>query len=166
MNQQQRLVVRDIMEQQRQAAQGGARITDHLVSQIVDPHEADESSALMDGVDHVLLEEFKNQVKMWWELDTAVKRLQAAIKERKKMQLHLNDKILNFMKQYNIEDLNTKDGVLRYKTSFVKTPLSQKTIKTKLCEFFERDEHAKEIVRKIFEEREKVQKVSLRRINI
>lgn len=136
-----------------------------LINSIVEhPDNARNQARLMEGLDNALLEEFKNQVKVWWELDTAIKRLQIAVRERKKAQSVMNAKILDFMKKYSVEDLNTKDGVLRYKTAYVKAPLSQKSIKDKLTEYFNRDPAALTILKKVFDEREKVEKVSLRRV--
>ena len=97
---------------------------------------------------------------------SAFKRLQVAIRERRTAQNHITEKVLDFMKRHNIEDLNTKEGVLRYRTAVVKAPLSQKSIKTRLSEFFERDPNAMNYIKKIFEDREKVEKVSLRRLKL
>jgi len=133
----------------------------NLINSIVE-----QQSASAESIDNALLEDFKNQVKIWWELDTAIKRLQIAVRERKKAQNVMNAKILDFMRRHNIEDLNTKDGVLRYKATYVKAPLSQRNIKEKLSEYFERDPNAMNILRKVFEERDKVEKVTLRRIKM
>ena len=62
------------------------------------------------------------------------------------------------MGKFNIEDLNTKDGIIRYRKTFVKEPLSQKTIKTKLEELFKDDVENFEKISKIFTDREKVEK--------
>ena len=70
------------------------------------------------------------------------------------------------MHRFNIEDLNTKDGIIRYRKTFVKEPLSQKTIKTKLIEMFKDDQSTMEKVEKIFTDREKVEKTSLRRLKL
>jgi hypothetical protein len=137
---------------------------DHnLINSIVE--HPDNQASLMEGLDNALLEEFKQQVKVWWELDTAIKRLQIAVRERKKAQAVMNAKILDFMQRYRVEDLNTKEGVLRYRTAYVKAPLSQKNIREKLTEYFNRDPNALNILKKVFEDREQVEKVSLRRIN-
>jgi len=145
---------------QAAAAQNANTFDYNLINSIVEQHQSAES------IDNALLEDFKNQVKIWWELDTAIKRLQIAVRERKKAQNVMNSKILDFMRRHNIEDLNTKDGVLRYKATYVKAPLSQKGIKDKLSEYFERDPNAMNILRKVFEERDKVEKVTLRRIKM
>jgi hypothetical protein len=70
------------------------------------------------------------------------------------------------MDRFNIEDLNTKEGVIRYRKSYVKGPLSQKIIKNKLEELFKNDQDTFEKVQKIFTERGKVEKTTLKRINI
>jgi hypothetical protein len=146
----------------QQASTGNANTFDYnLINSIVE-----QQSAQAENIDNALLEDFKNQVKIWWELDTAIKRLQIAVRERKKAQNVMNAKILEFMRRHNIEDLNTKDGVLRYKATYVKAPLSQRNIKDKLSEYFERDPNAMNILRKVFEERDKVEKVTLRRIKM
>ena len=154
--------VRQMASAMQQAAAGNANTFDYnLINSIVE-----QQSAQAENIDNALLEDFKNQVKIWWELDTAIKRLQIAVRERKKAQNVMNAKILEFMRRHNIEDLNTKDGVLRYKATYVKAPLSQRNIKDKLSEYFERDPNAMNILRKVFEERDKVEKVTLRRIKM
>lgn len=130
-----------------------------------EPEGDTEGQQIVEDLDHALLEEFKNQVRTWWELDTAIKRLQAALKDRRAMQNTLGARILDFMRKHNIEDLNTKEGILRYKASFVKAPLSQKVVKTKLMEYFQQDQRAVDFLKKMFDERERVEKVSLRRLH-
>ena len=82
--------------------------------------------------DAASLEEFKSQVRMWMELDNSIKQLQDLIKERRTFKKQLNEKILAFMARYNIEDLNTKDGKLRYRMHYVREPLSQATIRQRM----------------------------------
>tara|TARA_Y100000591_G_C21790203_1_gene676129 strand:- start:854 stop:1348 length:495 start_codon:yes stop_codon:yes gene_type:complete len=124
------------------------------------------SQAMTESMNEALLEEFKNDVKQWLDLDNQLKRLAAASKERRKKKNDINLKILDFMHRFNIEDLNTKDGIIRYRKTFVKEPLSQKTIKTKLIEMFKDDQSTMEKVEKIFTDREKVEKTSLRRLKL
>lgn len=124
------------------------------------------SREMTESMNEALLEEFKDNVKQWLELDNQLKRLAAASKERRKKKNDINLKILEFMGKFNIEDLNTKDGIIRYKKTFVKEPLSQKTIKTKLEELFKDDQENFEKIVKIFTDREKVEKTSLRRLKL
>jgi seryl-tRNA synthetase len=113
-----------------------------------------------------LLEEFKKNVKNWLKLDNDIKRVQLALKGLKEKKNSINEEILNFMKKFNIEDLNTKDGVIRYKTTYIKEPLSQKTIKNKLQEMFENQPEIYEKIEGIFTNRGKIEKNSLRRVNL
>jgi hypothetical protein len=136
-----------------------------LVHEVMSRDGPDET-AIVEHIDKALLDEFKQQVKLWWDLDTAVKRLQQAAKERKKLQVKLSAKILEFMQRHNIEDLNTKDGVLRYKSTYVKAPISTKDLKDKLSTHFSENSTALDIIKRTFEEREKVEKVSLRRVKL
>lgn len=74
------------------------------------------------------LEEFKKDVKIWMDLDNAVKKLKAMAKDKVKTQKQLTEKIMAFMAKYNIEDLNTRDGKLRYKIRQVKAPAPRRNI--------------------------------------
>jgi len=121
---------------------------------------------LVETMNEALLEEFKNNVQSWMDLDNQLKRLEAASKQRKTKKKELNEKILDFMAKYNIEDLNTKQGVIRYKKVFVKEPLSQKIIKERLSDLFRDDQTNYEKIEKIFTDRGKVEKQSLRRLKL
>lgn len=139
-----------------------------MINNIVDNDIAidNTSQAMTESMNEALLEEFKTHVKDWLELDNQLKRLAAAAKERRKKKNDINLKILEFMGRFNIEDLNTKEGIIRYRKTYVKEPLSQKTIKTKLEELFKDDLDTFEKVQKIFTEREKIEKASLRRLKL
>lgn len=114
------------------------------------------------------LEDFKNRVKIWMRLDSEVKELDAKIKlldnerkQRKKYMLTLTPFILKYMNQNEIEELNSKEGRLQYKTSLVKRPLSQKVLKDEL---YNRFEDRKEELDLIFVKRDKIEKISLKRL--
>lgn len=140
----------------------------NMINNIMDNDIAidNTSNEMTESMNEALLEEFKDNVKQWLELDNQLKRLAAASKERRKKKTDINLKILDFMGRFNIEDLNTKDGIIRYRKTFVKEPLSQKTIKAKLEELFKDDQDNFEKIGKIFTEREKVEKTSLRRLKL
>ena len=140
----------------------------NMINNIMDNEIAidNTSKEMTESMNEVLLEEFKDNVKQWLELDNQLKRLAAASKERRKKKTDINLKILEFMGKFNIEDLNTKDGIIRYRKTYVKEPLSQKTIKTKLEELFKDDVENFEKIAKIFTDREKIEKTSLRRLKL
>lgn len=115
------------------------------------------------------LDDFKNQVRMWLELDNALRKLKAAVKERMVAKRDLTDRIIDFMGRYNIEDLNTRDGKLRYKVVRVKEPLTQSIIKERLREKIEAGEAAQDanpddVVDKVFQRGNTMQKAVLKRL--
>jgi len=123
--------------------------------------------ALIDVPDNTSLEEFKHHVKMWMELDNQVKKMNMLVREKKTVQKALTEKILSFMSRYNIEDLNTKEGKLRYKVSYSKPQVKKVDMKDKILNYFEHDkELGSKVVEAVFmeEDKAKVEKVSLRRL--
>ena len=114
------------------------------------------------------LDEFKAHVRSWMEVDNAVKKLQAAIKERNSAKNIIAQRILSFMCKFNIEDLNTKEGKLKYRVSQVRAPISQSTIKARLIENYDQVVDSKmsidDLTKKIFDnDRAVKEKHSLRR---
>ena len=102
------------------------------------------------------------------EVDNAVKKLQAAIKERNSAKNIIAQRILSFMCKFNIEDLNTKEGKLKYRVSQVRAPISQSTIKARLIENYDQVVDSKmsidDLTKKIFDnDRAVKEKHSLRR---
>lgn len=117
--------------------------------------------------DNVSMEEFKQVVKKWFEIDNYIKRVQEVIKEKRTEKNKLSDLIVKFMCKYDIEDLNTKEGRIRCKNVSVKAPVSKQVVKQRIADYFGQDQDKKtEILQKIYEEGEKVEKVTLRRLKI
>jgi hypothetical protein len=81
------------------------------------------------------LDDFKSDVRTWIETDNSIRRLLVAVKERRAAKKVLSERIMRFMSSHNIEDLDTKDGRIRYKVAFVRTPLTQSTIKERIASF-------------------------------
>lgn len=133
---------------------------------ILENEVAIDENQLTESMNEMMLEEFKENVKSWTIADNQVKRLNAASKQLKTKKKELNEKILDFMARFNIEDLNTKEGIIRYKKTFVKEPLTQKMIKEKLNEMFKDSDTHLEKINEIFTNRNKVEKTSLRRLKI
>lgn len=118
--------------------------------------ETDGSHALqpMELPDNAVLEEFKQQVRLWIELDNQLQKLQQAAKERKQVRKQLTEKILKFMGKYNIEDLNTKEGKLRYRSAPVKQAVSKAEIKKRLAENYGKVSNLDELTEIIFKQQE------------
>lgn len=120
------------------------------------------------GDENITLDEFKQIVKRWLDCDNYIKKAKEAIREKKTHKEKLGELISKFMCKYNIEDLNTKEGKIRYKTVNVKQPVSHKIVKQKIIEYFENDTAKQtDIIAKVYEEnRPMVEKASLRRLRI
>jgi hypothetical protein len=115
----------------------------------------------------VSIDQFREYVRKWMELDNTVKKAQILIREKRKQRDALSIAISKFMCKYDIEDLNTKEGRIRCKVTQVKAPLNQKVVKEKIASIFQGDEEkSNQIIKKLYDERDTVQKVSLRRLKI
>ena len=141
--------INSYIQQQQEATAGGATGT---------------STGLIVSED-ISLEQFKGFVKKWIEIDSYIKKAQDLIKEKKKQRNKLSEVITKFMCKYDIEDLNTKEGRIRCKTSYVKKPITQKEAKQRIADLL--PSNGTEIVTKVYEEeRPKQEKTSLRRLKI
>jgi hypothetical protein len=107
---------------------------------------------------------FKQNVKDWVTLDDDIKTLQDAIKKRKKRINELTPIILDFMKRFNINDLNTQNGQLRYTTSLLAKPVNKNFLLSKLGEFFKDNEKSQVLTTYIYDNRIKEEKVKLKRV--
>ena len=130
----------------------------------------DNSNNAIVSTSDASLEEFKNKVKIWIRLDNEIKQLTSKIKvldnekkARKKHMDSLTPSIINFMSSEGVDEINSRDGKLLSKKSVVKSPLSQKLIREQLYNSLNEDNH--EILDGIFKNREKVEKVTLRRVD-
>lgn len=120
------------------------------------------------NTDNISMDDFKMYVKKWFELDNYLKRACEVLKEKRNEKLRISEVIMKFMCKYNIEDLNTKEGRIRCKQSHVKAPVNKNILKQRVNEYFANDTSNKkeEILHKLFEEREVVEKTTLRRLKI
>lgn len=133
---------------------------------IIDNDIAIDENQITESINEIMLDEFKENVKKWTLADNQIKRLNAASKQLKVKKKDLNEKILEFMVKFNIEDLNTKEGIIRYKKTFIKEPLTQKMIQSKLNELFSGNESDLVKINNIFTNRNKIEKTSLRRLKL
>ena len=132
----------------------------------VSVHDDDEEE-----YDEDEFERFKAIVKFYSKTDNEIKEIRSKIKllnqevkKRRETLEKLSTSIMNFMHQNEIDELNSKQGVIRYKTSVVKAPLTTKKIKEELYDKLSQNSQVKSILDKVFEERDKVEKKSLTRI--
>lgn len=117
------------------------------------------------------MEAFKVNVRAYLDADNAERRMKEALKEMRAAKRQASSLITQFMGRFNVEDLNTRDGRLRYRVTTIKAPLTQRTIRERLTAFLESRLGATDNVAEIVNEardkvfaRDTVDKTSLRRL--
>lgn len=136
------------------------------------PHSQPNGGAMTTAVQNMQipsndeLEEFKAQVRKWIDMDNTLKKLQNAVRERRDIKKQLTEKITAFMARFNIEDLSTRDGKIRFKVAQVKPPMSRKTIQQRLIEMYPRVNSAEELTTRVFTVDERVERATLRRVTV
>tara|TARA_A100001015_G_scaffold273340_1_gene328708 strand:- start:983 stop:1417 length:435 start_codon:yes stop_codon:yes gene_type:complete len=108
--------------------------------------------------------EFKRDVKDWIALDDDIKTLTKAIRDRKKQKQELTPKVLNFMDEYKVHDVKTTDGQLKFSKSLTSKPINKKYLVSRLGDFFKDYSRGEKAVDFIYENRDKQEKLSLKRI--
>jgi hypothetical protein len=79
------------------------------------------------------LEDFKGKVKEWLQIDTEIKEYQSKIKElRKRKDKELEPQITMFMRDKNIDDLNTESGKLKCSARNTKSTMNKQYIRENL----------------------------------
>ena len=113
---------------------------------------------------------FKDDVRMWMEINNTIRQLQGQIRERQKHKNQLTEKITAFMKKYDYEELKINDGrLLVYKTSYVQTPLSQSIVRKRVESLLRTEvpEKSAEMSAVVFQrERMPKHRLSLRRVKV
>ena len=118
----------------------------------------------MDDQDfQVCKDQLKSNVKSYLEIDDQIKALNKAIAERRKQKTKLNDEILNTMKKFEIDNMNTKNGRLIYSVTKTSKPLNKTNLLKGLNIYFNNEDTSKEVTKIVLDNREKVEKVKLRR---
>ena len=108
--------------------------------------------------------DFKENVKEWITLDDDIKTLNNALKERKKKKQELTPKVLDFMNEYEVHDVKTTDGQLKFSKSLTSKPLNKKYLISRLGDFFKDYNKGEKAVEFIYENRDKEEKLKLKRI--
>lgn len=84
------------------------------------------------------LDDFKNKVGSWLELDEQISSMEKKVRELKKIRnKKLEPEITSFMVKFNISDLNTNNGKLRCNARNTKKPLNKINIRENLCKVIE-----------------------------
>ncbi len=108
--------------------------------------------------------DFKENVKEWITLDDDIKTLTKALQERKKKKKEITPKVLSFMDEYKVNDVKTNDGQLKFSKSLTSKPLNKKYLMSRLGDWFKDYEKGEKAVNFIYENRDKEEKLRLKRI--
>ena len=108
-------------------------------------------------------EQLKTNVKIYLDMDDQIKALNKAIVERRKKKNELSEEILGTMKKFEIDNMNTKNGKLIYSTTKSTKPLNKNNLITGLNLYFQDEDKAKNVSKIVLNNRDKVEKVKLRR---
>jgi hypothetical protein len=91
-------------------------------------------------------------------------KLQNAIKERRIKKNELTPKIMDFMNNYQINDLNTQNGKLKFTKTQHTKPLNKQFLMAKIADYFKDINKGEKITNFILENRDKEERMNLRRI--
>jgi hypothetical protein len=119
----------------------------------------------MDEIEDISIENkiaFKNLAKSYFNIDDDIRAAEQLIKTKKKERKELTEKILLFMKENEIDDLDTNKGILQYTVNERKIGLSKKVLQNKLLNFFDKEEDRALDLFKFLDNRETVEKVTLK----
>jgi len=108
-------------------------------------------------------ENLKTNVKEYLDIDEQIDKLNKALKERKKKKTELSLEILDTMKKIDVNYMNIKGGKLVYAVTKSKAPLNKTNITKSLGKYFNSDEKGMELCKFLFENREQIEKVRLKR---
>lgn len=109
-------------------------------------------------------EKLQKDVKDYMEIDDKIKALNKAIKKYRKNKEDLSKEVLETMKVFDLNYMNTKNGRLIYNETTTKKPLNKTSLLSGLTSFFNDDlEKAKLCSQFVMSKRETVKKVTLKR---
>ena len=97
------------------------------------------------------------------EIDDQIKALNKAISDRRKTKKKLSEEILSTMKNFEIDNMNTKNGRLIYSVRKTTKPLNKKNLISGLNIYFKDEDKSSEVSKVVLDNRESVEKISLRR---
>ena len=113
----------------------------------------------------IFKQKLKQLVKDYLELDDQISTLQKAIKERKDKKEKMSKVILEAMKDKEIAQMNLNETKLVYSVTQSKNPLNKAYLNNVLTTYFNDQKQAEQTINFILENRTKVEKVKLKRVN-
>ena len=109
-------------------------------------------------------EQLVKHVKGWIQMDNEIKEFQKEIKERKEKKKEITGKLLNIMKDHEIDCFDINGGQLIYSKTKVKAPLNKNNLMAALLSFYNDDVgQAEKVSTFLMETREEKVRESIRR---
>ena len=116
--------------------------------------------------DNVVTEKFKEDIREWVELDDQIKQVTDHLKKLKTLKKTRQESTIKFMKQNELVGQKisiSNGGSLKISTIQSVVPVTRQYIVNKLKTFFNSKEKAEEIASYIYDNRETIEKTSMRR---
>ena len=111
-------------------------------------------------------EKLQESVKEYLELDDHIDAINKVLRDKRKRRKELSEFILSCMKQFEINNMNTKNGKLIYNITHSKAPLNKVNINKALGSYFNDENRGVEATNYVMENRERIEKVNLKRMKI
>jgi hypothetical protein len=112
------------------------------------------------------MDAFKQDLRLWFEMDATIRALQANLRQRRLEHRLLTQRMVAFMAQHGMDDIKSPWGSLRFHVSYVKPPVSQQTLLQRITDFFQNDVIAAQQLRSaLLGSRNRTERASLRRIS-
>lgn len=108
-------------------------------------------------------EELKDTIREWIQLDNEIKTLQTEMKARKDKKKNLSDKLVNIMRDNEIDCFNVNDGKLMYSQTKVKGTINKNYLLSTIAKCLDDQEQAQEITKFILDNRDIKVKESIKR---
>lgn len=106
-------------------------------------------------------EELVSNIKEWLKNDNMIKSLQNEIKERKKQNEVISQRLIETMRINEIDSIDINSGKIVYSKRNVKKPISQKMLLDVLKQYYKNEETATDVTTYILSNRETVVRESL-----
>tara|TARA_Y100000310_G_C20257183_1_gene611898 strand:+ start:166 stop:588 length:423 start_codon:yes stop_codon:yes gene_type:complete len=107
------------------------------------------------------MEQLKNSVKEWLQIDSQIIKLRKAIKERQARKKELDLYILKIMENNEISHMNVGQNKLIYHKSTPYKSLTKKHLITSLSNYLNSFEEGEKLYHSIMNSREKIEKINL-----
>ncbi len=129
-------------------------------------NEATQAIARELGIDPNALTRFQNEVHLWVELDATIQRLRAALKERRAAKVMLQERIMRFMAQSEVNNVSVNSGNvrLRYRVAYTRAPLSHQVIRDRITAYLGNNPTVAQTLLNVAFARERVERPCLRKL--